>query len=154
MFSYSFVHPPGNFGKIKCLHSTVVSRGQQFDGRVVHTFTQVLRRFCDLSTWFKGFSRLRYLRNGCRSPNSNFHKLSGEKRIFKMGQKLTKIEAKIQIAHPILNSFRCICKICDVYIHNQVLLDANMQKILPLHMRTWTTVILKQKKKLNFAVWG
>ena len=30
--------------------STVVCRGQQFDGKVVHIFTQILGRLCDLST--------------------------------------------------------------------------------------------------------
>ena len=47
----------------------------------------------------------------------------------------------MQIAHPILNSFHHLCKISDVYIHNHVLLDANVQKLLPLHIRTGTTVI-------------
>ena len=49
----------------------------------------------------------------------------------------------MQIAHPILNSFHHLCKICDVYIQDRVLLDGNMQKLLPLHIRTGTTVIIK-----------
>ena len=35
----------------------------------------------------------------------------------------------MQIAHPILNNFRHLFKIRDVYIHNHVLLDANMQNL-------------------------
>ena len=46
----------------------------------------------------------------------------------------------MQISHPILNSFRHLCKICD-QIHNHVILDANMQKLFPLHIRTGTTVV-------------
>ena len=44
--------------------------------------------------------------HGCRSQIAIFISFQGKKRIFKISQKLTKIEAKMQIAQPISNSFQ------------------------------------------------
>jgi len=48
----------------------------------------------------------------------------------------------MQSVHPILNIFHHLCMIFDVYIHNHVFLDVNIQKLLPLHIRIGTTVLL------------